>query len=211
MEMAKSMDRNGNHFLKDEYYYFDGKVRRCRNFVTLTASVYHPLLKRQVPLAIMDAEKENSENIKLFWTVFNEALRKTAGDPEGSFKPKGWCTDMASANMNGLKNVFGGEVLNRIKSHFKENRNIKALCERTRECNRLIYRMWTGLQAFLFDWIHCQHEFTVSHSKIISASWDLDKSEDPWSGFSQSRTNSSRQSTLTEIVHGVWAAILTSV
>ena len=36
---------------------------------------------------------------------------------------------------------------------------------------------------------------------LLSASWDLDKSDDPWSGFSQSRTNSSRQSTLTEIVH----------
>lgn len=32
--------------MKDEYCYFDGKVKRCKNFVTLTASTYHPLLKR---------------------------------------------------------------------------------------------------------------------------------------------------------------------
>ena len=126
MEMALSMDRDGDHFLKEEYCYFDGKVKRCRNFVTLTASTYHPMLKRQIPLAIMEAERENSECIGLFWGLFNEALRKTAGNSEANFNPKGWCTDMAGANMNGLKSVFGDEALHRIKScefHFKENRN----------------------------------------------------------------------------------------
>ena len=58
----------------------DGKFKRCRNFVTITAGVYHPLLKRQIPLAVMEAEQESSENIALFWSLFNEGLQKVTGD-----------------------------------------------------------------------------------------------------------------------------------
>ena len=126
MKTALKMDRNGEHFLKEEYCFFDGKVKRCRDFVTLRASVYHPLLKRQIPLAVMETEQENSENIALFWTLFNEGLRKVSGDNNTVFNPLGWCTDMARANMNGLRQVFGDDALSRIKScefHFKESRN----------------------------------------------------------------------------------------
>lgn len=58
----------------------DGKFKRCRNFVTITAGVYHLLLKRQIPLAVMEAEQESSENIALFWSLFNEGLQKVTGD-----------------------------------------------------------------------------------------------------------------------------------
>ena len=64
----------------------------------------------------MEAEKENSENIELFWTLFNEAYKVVAGDDTLYFNPKGWCTDMAGANMNGLRKVFGDDVLTRIKT-----------------------------------------------------------------------------------------------
>ena len=54
--MAINMDRNGEHFLKDEFCYFDRKRKRCRGFVTLIASIYHSLLRKQIPLAVMEAE-----------------------------------------------------------------------------------------------------------------------------------------------------------
>ena len=126
MLIAENMNREGDHFMKDEYCYFDGKVKRCKNFVTLTASTYHPLLKRQVVLAVMEAEREDSENIELFWMLFNEALSQATGTKDTVFIPIGWCVDMAGANMNGLERVYGKEVLERVKScefHFKENRN----------------------------------------------------------------------------------------
>ena len=126
MDIAMKMNKDGDHFLKEEYCYFDGKVKRCRNYVTLTASTYHPLLKKQIPLGIMEAERENSENIELFWTLFNEAYKVVAGDDTLYFNPIGWCTDMAGANMKGLQKVFGDDVLTRIKTcefHFKESRN----------------------------------------------------------------------------------------
>lgn len=32
MKIALSMDREGDHFMQEEYCYFDGKVKRCHNF-----------------------------------------------------------------------------------------------------------------------------------------------------------------------------------
>lgn len=54
-DMALKMDRNGDHFLSKEFCYFDGKRKRCKDFITLTASVFHPLLRKQAPLATMEA------------------------------------------------------------------------------------------------------------------------------------------------------------
>ena len=33
-------------------------------------SVYHPLLQKQIPIAIMEAEGEKTENVELFWNLF---------------------------------------------------------------------------------------------------------------------------------------------
>lgn len=74
----------------------------------------------------MEAERENSANIELFWILSNEAYKVVAGDDTLHFNPKGWCKDMAGANMNGLQKVFGDNIHTRIKTckfHFKESRN----------------------------------------------------------------------------------------
>lgn len=128
-KMAINMDKNGNHFLGDEFCYFDGKTKRCRGFVTLTASVYHTLLRKQIPLAVMEAENEDTTNIELFWTLFNEVLQKVSGQKDYKFHPVGWCTDMAGANFAAITKVFGEEATARMKScefHFKDQRNKKA-------------------------------------------------------------------------------------
>ena len=125
-EMAINMDKDGNHFLNDEYCFFDGKYKRCKGFVTLTASLYHPLLRKQVALATMETESESTETITLFWTLFNEILQKVSGNSLKKFNPIGWCTDMAGANMAGISNAFGEDSKQRIKScefHFKDHRN----------------------------------------------------------------------------------------
>ena len=124
--MAIHMNRGGDHFLSEEFCFFDGKRKRCRGFVTLTASVYHPLLRKQITLAIMESESENTVNVTLFWTLFNEVITKVSKNQVVKFDPVGWCTDMAGANLAGIANVFGEESKNRIKScefHFKEHRN----------------------------------------------------------------------------------------
>ena len=141
--MAINMDRDGDHYLRDEFCFFDGKRKRCRGFVTLTASAYHPLLRKQVPLAIMEATAEDTPNIKLFWTLFNEVLQKIKRDNKYKFRPIGWCSDMAGANMAAICDVFGSEATRYIKTcefHFKDNRNQKArkLDKDSSECFKLL-------------------------------------------------------------------------
>jgi hypothetical protein len=64
-------------------------------------SVYHPLLQKQIPIAIMEAEGEKTENVELFWYLFmNEAISKISENT--SFNPIGWCTDMSGALISGI-------------------------------------------------------------------------------------------------------------
>ena len=73
----------------------------------VNASIYHPLLRRQITLVTMEAEAENQRNVSLFWNPFNECLRKLTRNSSCVFNPMGFCTDMAGANLAGLKEVFG--------------------------------------------------------------------------------------------------------
>ena len=125
-QIGLNMDKNGDHFMNSEYCFFHGKHNRCREFITLTASVYHPLLRKQIPLAIMEAEQENTANVELFWTLFNEALTKITQTPV-KFNPIGWCTNMAGANLAGISKVFGDSAcIKTCEFHFKDCRNKKA-------------------------------------------------------------------------------------
>ena len=54
--------------------FYDGKRKRVRGFIPLTASVYHLLLQKQIPLAIMETEREDTTNVEFFWVLFNEVL-----------------------------------------------------------------------------------------------------------------------------------------
>ncbi len=157
LQMAHLMNRDGDHFLNEEYCFFDGKQKRCRNFTTLTASVYHPLLKKQIPLAVMETEAEDSSCISLFWNIFQEALRKEIPGSNVIFNPIGFCTDMAGANLVGIKEVFGDEALERVKTcefHYKQNVNKKARLldtesgdEFKEKCEALTYspRQWMDI------------------------------------------------------------------
>lgn len=109
-----------------KFAFFDGKRKRCRGFVTLTASVYHPLLRKQIPMATKEATTEDTTNITLFWKLFKEVLQKVKGDKNYKFKRSGWCTDLAGANMAVLYDVFRSEATQIIKTcefHFKDHSN----------------------------------------------------------------------------------------
>jgi len=54
------MDQSKDHLLSEEVCFCDGKVKRCKGFVSLTASVYHPVLRKLIPLATTECEAENS-------------------------------------------------------------------------------------------------------------------------------------------------------
>ena len=123
------MDCDGDHFMNTEYCFFDRKRKRCRGFVTLSASVYHPLLRKQITLATMEAESENHTNVTFFGDILNECLRKVPRKTNYKFNPVGWCADMARANLAVLSEVFGETVTDRIKTsefYFKDHRNKNA-------------------------------------------------------------------------------------
>ena len=63
----------------------------------------------------METDAEDSQCITLFWTLFQEALGK-ATSTSNVFNPSGWSTDMAGANLVGIKNVFGADALKRVKT-----------------------------------------------------------------------------------------------
>ena len=67
MKFALEVDFEGDHFLKDEYCHLDGNHKRVREFVTLTARVYHPLLRKQLVLATMNYKHEDSNYVAEFW------------------------------------------------------------------------------------------------------------------------------------------------
>ena len=46
--------RDEEHFLANEHCYIDGKWNRCKD-------VYHPVLRKQVPLFIMGCEGDTAE------------------------------------------------------------------------------------------------------------------------------------------------------
>ena len=115
-KMAINTDKNGTHFLWDEFCYFNGKRKHCCNFVTLTASVYDSLLQKQIALAVMEAENEGTTNIDLFCTLFNEVLQKVSVQKDHKFNPVSWCTDVVGANFAAITKVFGEEAKACIKS-----------------------------------------------------------------------------------------------
>ena len=64
----------------------------------------------------MEAKGETSENVALFWKLFNDVLAEVKGEPGYQFNPSGWITDEAGANFNGIGMVYGEEALQKSYS-----------------------------------------------------------------------------------------------
>lgn len=198
------MDKDSQDFMNNELCFFDGKQKRCRGFITLTASVYHPLLRKQIPLAIMETERDDTTNVELLWTLFNKALIEVATNPSIKFSPIGWSSDMVGANQAGIMRVYGNASL--IKScefHFKDHRNKKAqkldpddVEEFKGLCDRLLHSMTVegyetskGImdefvsakedRAFLVDWVswwHNRHGF-IFHAFAVQDAPQMNQAE----------------------------------
>ena len=75
MNIAKEMDFNpdAEALFPEECCFFNGNHKRVIGYTTLTASMYHPLLRRQVVHATMQCKHENTKFVSIFWKQFNEA------------------------------------------------------------------------------------------------------------------------------------------
>ena len=126
MKFPKSMHRNNNTYMSSEYCFFDGNHTRVKNYVTLTATAYHPLLCKQAVLVTMQSKQEDKENIEIFWGAFNKAYKEANNEVTEKFHPSGWCTDMTSCNFIGLVKIYGEDVLQYIKGcefYFRDSVN----------------------------------------------------------------------------------------
>ena len=125
MMIANEMDMDAKHILSNKKCFLDRKMKRCKNIVTLTASVYHPMWQKQLPLGTREWIWEDSANIGRFWNNFRKAF-KNVTKIDKKFSPIGWITDMATANFNDLQLIYGEYVLHKIKGcefHFCQSIN----------------------------------------------------------------------------------------
>ena len=77
-------------------------------------------MQNQVVLAKFECKHENPENIEVFWRMFDSAFKEVNGIGD-RFLPAGFCTDMATANFNGLVKIYEEEILEKVKGcefHF---------------------------------------------------------------------------------------------
>lgn len=55
----------------------------------------------------MEAEREATKNVELFWRTFNQTLHKFFIKSTITFSPVGWCNDMSGAIISEISKVFG--------------------------------------------------------------------------------------------------------
>jgi hypothetical protein len=122
--LALSMDRFSNSVLSAEYAHIDATHTRCRDFKTITLWTYHPVMRRQVRIAVMEVELENIENLTKFWQILNDMLKKMSADSSCVFNPAGFVADEHHVNWNSIRQVLGNDGLNRTVScefHYKQS------------------------------------------------------------------------------------------
>ena len=93
--------------LNEEPAFFDGMHRRVKNFVTLTMWVFHPGMRKMQILAVMECPREDTENIELFFRIFNKALCDYLDDDTYVWDPCLLMMDEKGANFEAVSRVFG--------------------------------------------------------------------------------------------------------
>ena len=72
----------------------------------------------------MEIKSENTDNITLFFHMFNEILQKETNNPTYKFNSRSLVCDESGANYNGIRNEFGDEMANNqakgCQWHFKK-------------------------------------------------------------------------------------------
>ncbi|CAC5406531.1 unnamed protein product [Mytilus coruscus] len=130
------MDCNKDGILNEEFAFIDAKHNRCKNFRTVTLWTYHPVLRKTICVAKMEAEAESSENLEIFWKLLNEMLEEVNNQTGYKFNPYGFIMDENSANWISVRKVFGEHILQKCAScefHYKQSvhRHAKKVSERS--------------------------------------------------------------------------------
>jgi len=71
----------------------------------------------------MDAEREDTQCLTVFWRAWNKVLADFTADPTYVFNPIRFILDEHHANFNSIKAVFGEAAVTRLKTcefHYKQ-------------------------------------------------------------------------------------------
>ena len=121
---AVKMEKNGDHFLGQEYAFFDATRGRARDHVTFGIHVYHPLLRKLIRVATMESSCETTQAITFFFQTLNEAIQAIREDKGKTFNPYGLVCDEYGAKHIAPTQVYGKEFQNRVATcsfHYKQN------------------------------------------------------------------------------------------
>ena len=116
LEIIKKMYFKGDHYMRSSPAYFDPKENRVRGMSTYTLSVYHPILRKQIPLTCMDCSDENFENCVTFFKTLNKALEEKYGEEGVQFDPFLLVLDEKRCNWVVLKSVYGKALMDYVIS-----------------------------------------------------------------------------------------------
>ena len=113
-----------------KHAYFDGCHSRCMGYKTLALFVYHTAMHHILRLATMEVKSESTQEISLFWELFNEILTEIKGE-NYKFNPKSIMVDENGANYCAIRKVFGLEfATSKVVScqmHYKNDVNRASL------------------------------------------------------------------------------------
>ena len=112
--LSMDIDSPREHVLQKEFAYMDGMHSRCAKYTTLTLWTYHPAMRKLQALAIMECEKEDSQNISHFYRLINKMLQEHTGRSKYTFNPVGIIVDEGGANWKAVRDVFGKEMAKRV-------------------------------------------------------------------------------------------------
>ena len=109
-QIAIDMDIDGpQNILQKENAYFDTTFCRVYGFSSFGLWFYHPSMCKILCLASMDMRTENSNDIAIFFNLFNEVLSKVKGQKNYKFNPRAFVCDEGGANYKAIRMVYGND------------------------------------------------------------------------------------------------------
>jgi len=160
--------------------FFDVKHRRSVGFKSIALWKYHVGIKHTYRLAIMDIRGEKTEDLIIFFRLFNSMLQDFTKDPSTTFRPHLFMSDHAGANFNAIKTVYGQDVLeNRFVGcgfHFLQDakKRLHLIPHEDRdEFIRICHGLLKSHESITFDrFMDNLGQFVSNHPTLTSwASW----------------------------------------
>ena len=125
--MALKMDVNNEEDtgLQEENAFFDVTHMRVFGFKSFGLWLVHSSMREMVHLASMEMRSENSDDIAIFFMLFNEMIEKVSGIKNYKLNPRCFLCDEGGANYKAVRTVYGNEFcqdrVSGCQFHFKQD------------------------------------------------------------------------------------------